>query len=218
MTISTIKNRRISFIFIIVSFIIFLCLRFFVLEYGVVTFSSYLLVTLIGLTLGFIYTLVDIWQINRLEKNIIENSSYLENYKCNVFKETDASFIVEIKKGKCSVYLSQKGLYSANYYYDIQRYITKLESRCDRLNIIDLLIIYLYKYPTELLVFSMSFVQFWICFHILTTINTIDVISLIALPILFSLLTFKIDDLCDFYLKKIMFKRELGDFVDTNDR
>jgi len=218
MTISTMKTRRISFVFVIVSFIIFLCLSFFVLEDGVVTFSSCFIVALIGLALGFIYTLVDILQINRLEKNIIAGSSYMENYECSVFKETDVSFIVEIKKGKCTVYLSQKSLYLANYYYDIQRYVNKLKYRCKHLNIVDLLIIYLYKYRTQLLVFSMSFVQFWICFHILTAINTFDIISLIALPILFSLLTFKTDDLCGFSLKKIMYKRELEYFVDTNDR
>lgn len=217
MTISTMKNKRISFVFIIFTFIIFLCLRFFVLTDGVATFSSCLFVALVGFTLGIIYTLVDIWQINRLEKSIIANFSYLENYKCNVFKETDASFIAQIKKGKCTVYLSQKGLYLADYYYDIQRYVTKLQSRCERLNIIDLLIIYLYKYRMHLLVFSMSFLQFWICFHILTTINTMDVISLVALPILFALITFKIDDLCDFYFKRIMFKRELGYFIVRND-
>lgn len=218
MTISLLKNKGISFVFIIISFIIFLLSRFFVLQEGISIGLSFLLTVLFGVASGLIYILVDMHKIHRLEKTIVQKSSYLDNYACNVFNELTTPLIVIKKSGKCTVYLSQSNFFLANYNYDIGMYVSKLKDRCKKLTILDMLIIYLYKYHMEFVISLMTFLQLEICFRMLISKSNGDLTLLVLLPFSFYYLTYRIEDICETYLKRIMHKRKLVYFIDKNTR
>lgn len=218
MTISKMKNRPISFLFMIISYVIFWAVKLLVVGGNIdaqFTPKSYILTIVLGLVIGFIYVLTDIYKIKRLEKDVMKKSHYLDEYDCSIFKDYDVPFIIEIQDGRCYIYLNQYHFFLVNYKVDKSVYISGLKSRYKNLNKMDIFYIYSYKYIITLL-FTCSFFVFWHFCMYMVTINSvfIAVVAVLLAPIVLTCICCAIDDGFLYFVKKAMKKRNLEIFID----
>lgn len=217
MTISSMKNSPISYIYMFCCFAFFWGIKLIILGGSMkaeFTLKSFALTIILSLFIGIVYILQDICKISYIERNIIKKSSYYAYYDCGIYENKNVPFIVQIKKDCVDIYMHESYFFLSNYYLDKKSFISKLKNRCDILNATDYMYIYMYKY-TGTLIFTCTFFLLWHACLYVTIVNSVILGVIISISLTLSLLCICsfIDECLEEYITNIMKKRNLEYFI-----
>jgi hypothetical protein len=210
MTISAVKEKPFSMLFLFFNFLIFWTLKFLVFDkvtHNQPAILTYVIIIVSALVTSFLYILISIQFTRKTEKKVISNSNYVREYGCSLFRRYKSPFIVRFRKGECDFYMNETYLVLTQYPSDRMRYISDLRSKLFMLNARDILCIYCYKYMYILLTSVFFFTVWHVC--VVCNIN----IYIIILICLIVVVYFIIDKICTNLVNKSMRKRKLEIFM-----
>lgn len=220
MTISTIMMKAFSPIFMLFNLVIFWTAKILVLNNmvrGQSLIVTYTIIVAAAIVTCGLYIMLDLRFIRKMEKNIMDNSIYVEQYGCSLFAHTNAKFVLKFKKDSHELYMNQIFLSLTQYKSDIPEYITNLKARFSKLKMIDIFLIYLSKYFSTISMSILLFVTWQICDSIHTKINIFAQIGVIFATVLVLIcIYFFCTRFCLILINRIMRKRDLDFFVIKN--
>lgn len=213
MIISTRKEELMTVPFIFFNFFVYWILKFtlfdpFMKAGGSIPIVSSLLV-LSAIITGLIYILFNIRFINNVEKQVMKNSQYLEQFDCSIYPVYPASHIIFIEKGKINVYINHMFLMMNFYKSDIPEYVSDLKTSVKNLNKKDIFVILLYK-KLEHIFLSILFFVVWNLTSMINNKNVFVEISEIIFSTIAAIIVYLIvSKLFKKYITNIIKKRNL---------
>lgn len=210
MTISAVKEKPFSMLFLFFNFLIFWTLKFLVFDkitHNQPAILTYVIIIVSALITSFLYILISMHFTCKTEKKVISNSNYVREYGCNLFRRYKSPFIVRFGKCECNLYVNEMYLVLTQYPSDRMRYTADLRAKLFMLNARDILCIYCYKYIYIVLTSIFFFTVWHICIVCRINIYTIILICLVVV------VYFIVDKICTNLVNKSMRKRKLEIFM-----
>ena len=219
MTISTAKGNSTSIWLMFFCVVIFVILRFF---FNDLIFKNeslilvYMFITISALVTSLVYISISLFFTHRFEKKIMDKSEYIQDYNINLFIAINPIYVLKLKKGTFEFYFNHIYLHATPFFFNKLEYILKLKSRFAKLNKIDILCIYLYKYISIFFSTVYIFVLFNGICELIKYNNNLNlflymfmfILILISIPVY--IIFTKIVNYC---IIKIMKKRDLEFFM-----
>ena len=217
MTISTVKGNPYSLSFMFFNLIAYSILGFLFRNF-LTNYKSavvvYTIITLLAVVTSFIYISIGLYFTHRLEEKIMRNCNYTKELGCVLFMRSNPKYILKLNKESFELYINRMYLTMFEFSVNGVDYISKLKSRFAKLNKVDILLIYIYKYASTSFMSVMLFTAWYNSGNI--TIGDGPLIRLLSIVIILCIsisMYFMITKIWYIYITKILKQRNLEFFI-----
>lgn len=179
------------------------------------TFVVYSLMIVSAIFTGVVYSFIYLNHISSLEKQIMVYSLFVKEYDCSIFKGNDIRYIVQLNKDDHHIYINRRYFFY-NHDYDAKvHYIEILKNKLGKINAVDMLYIYLYKYINVVLM-SVGYFFIWqLCFVSKVNIMSFGRFLSILIILLITLYLYcMVNPIFEKIITNRMTKRDLGFFIE----